>query len=124
MVKITELLHVSVLVSDLQRARDFYEGILALTPNPNRPDLGFPGIWYDIGRQQIHLLALPNPDAGVVRPEHGGRDRHLALGVEDFEELKQTLDRQGLPYTLSRSGRMALFCRDPDGNGVELIGAG
>jgi len=26
-----------------------------------------------------------------------------------------------VPYTLSRSGRRALFCRDPDGNAIELV---
>lgn len=27
----------------------------------------------------------------------------------------------GIPYTRSRSGRTALFCRDPDGNALEFI---
>jgi glyoxylase I family protein len=31
------------------------------------------------------------------------------------------LDVAGIPYTLSRSGRRAIFCRDPDGNALELI---
>ncbi len=48
---------------------------------PDRPDLPYPGEWYELGGgQQLHLMKLPNPDAGSVRPEHGGRDHHLALG--------------------------------------------
>ena len=117
---ITEFLHVSLLVADLARARGFYEGVLGLLPG-DRPELSFDGVWYGIGVQQIHLLVLPNPDPVIGRPEHGGRDRHVALGVEDFDRLKRSLEQAGIPYTLSRSGRTALFCRDPDGNAVELV---
>lgn len=122
MIVITEFLHASLLVADLAAARAFYEGVLGLAPSPNRPALGFDGVWYEIGRQQIHLLVLPNPDPVAGRPEHGGRDRHIALGVDDLEQVKRALDQAGIPYTMSRSGRPALFCRDPDGNAVELVG--
>lgn len=120
--KITEFLHTSVLVSNLAEARKFYEGVLELKPSPNRPEMAFDGVWYEIGAQQIHLLALPNPDPVRGRPEHGGRDRHIALGVDDLDQLKRALEQAGIPYTMSRSGRPALFCRDPDGNALELVG--
>jgi glyoxylase I family protein len=120
--KITALLHASLVVSDLEKSRRFYEGILGLAPSPKRPEMGFDGVWYEIGPQQIHLLVVPNPEAGLARPEHGGRDRHVALGVLDLEAVRAGLERAGIPYTRSRSGRPALFCRDPDGNAFELIG--
>jgi len=118
---ITNFLHASLLVSNLATARDFYEGVLKLTPSSQRPAMAFDGVWYEIGAQQIHLLVLPNPDLVSGRPEHGGRDRHIALAVDDFEELQYALEQAGIPYTMSRSGRPALFCRDPDGNAVELV---
>lgn len=121
MIKVTQLLHASLLVADLGRARAFYEGVLGLAPSPARPAMSFDGIWYDIGAAQIHLLCLPNPDPVEGRPAHGGRDRHTALAVEGWEELKARLDAAGIGYTLSRSGRRALFVRDPDGNALELI---
>lgn len=121
--KITALLHASLMVSDLGRARRFYEGILGLTPSDQRLEMGFDGVWYEIGPQQIHLLSLPSPEFGLPKPEHGGRDRHIALRVADLAALRAELDQAGIPYTLSRSGRPALFCRDPDGNAFELIGA-
>jgi glyoxylase I family protein len=43
--------------------------------------------------------------------------------VAEFEALKARLESAEIPFTLSRSGRRALFCRDPDQNGVELIAA-
>jgi glyoxylase I family protein len=117
-----ELHHVSLLVTDTAQSLDFYCGVLGLKVDHSRPDLGFPGAWLNVGERQLHLLELPNPDPLENRPTHGGRDRHTAFTVDDFEAVRKRLDAAALPYTLSRSGRRALFCRDPDGNAVELIG--
>ena len=118
------LLHAGLLVSDLARAKTFYESVLGLTPCP-RPELPYPGEWYDLGGgQQLHLMQLPNPDAGSDRPEHGGRDRHIALAVRDMAALKSRLDAAGVRYTASKSGRAALFCRDPDSNTIEFVEIG
>ena len=121
MPEISGFLHASLLVSDLARARTFYENVLGLIPSSARPEMSFDGVWYEIGAQQIHLLALPNPDPVEGRPAHGGRDRHVALAVNDLADLKQALEQAGIAFTLSSSGRPALFCRDPDGNAIELI---
>jgi glyoxylase I family protein len=118
--QVTQLMHVSLLVQDVSTAHAFYEGVLGLTPSTQRPDLGYAGVWYELGAQQIHLIALahaPQP----IHAEHGGRDRHIALGVDDIAALKSRLDARGIAYTLSRSGRRALFCRDPDGNALEFV---
>lgn len=118
------LLHVSVIVADVARALHFYHDLLGIDINPQRPDLGYPGAWLQIGTQQIHLLQVPNPDTSSQRPAHGGRDRHAAFGVQQhFEALIARLDSAHIPYTLSLSGRRALFCRDADGNTLEFIAA-
>lgn len=116
--------HVSVLVADTSIALGFYHDLLGLGINTARPDLGYPGAWLNLddGRQ-IHLLELPNPDASIQRPEHGGRDRHVAMHVEALDVLIDKLETAGVGYTMSRSGRRALFCRDPDGNALEFIEA-
>ncbi|WP_124951354.1 VOC family protein [Sulfuriferula thiophila] len=118
---IVSIHHVTLLVADLPRARDFYEGRLGLEINPARPVMSFEGVWYDIGAAQIHLMRLPNPDAGLERPAHGGRDRHVAFLINDIVELQARLTRADIPFTLSQSGRRALFCRDPDDNALEFI---
>lgn len=112
--------HISLIVADTGRALAFYQGLLGLSL-ARRPELNFPGAWLTIGEQQLHLLELANPDPTVGRPDHAGRDRHLALKVVGLDTLITTLEQHGIPYTRSRSGREAIFCRDPDGNGVELI---
>jgi catechol 2,3-dioxygenase-like lactoylglutathione lyase family enzyme len=119
---ITGILHATFLTADLAKSRAFYEGVLGLRPNPNRPSMSYDGVWYDVApNQQIHLMLLPNPEAGLQRPAHGGRDRHVALAVSDLAKLIARLDQAGIAYTLSSSGRRALFCRDPDGNALEFI---
>jgi len=125
MIKITRLLHSTILVANLAQSIEFYEDLLGLEADPARPDLGYPGKWYDIGKQQIHLMQLPDPEKihgyQIDRPEHAGRDRHIAVEVDSVENLAKLLDGEKIFYTMSRSGRRALFCRDPDGNGLEFI---
>lgn len=123
MTAILGLHHVSLIVADTARALDFYRDVLGLTIDPARPALPFPGAWLLLGDRQLHLLELPNPDPVEARPVHGGRDRHTALTVDDLDGFVERLAQAGIAYTLSRSGRRALFCRDPDGNAWELIEA-
>lgn len=121
--KVSALLHVTFLTSDLAKSRVFYEGVLGLRSDPKRPPMSFDGVWYDVAaNQQIHLMLLPDPEAGLLRPAHGGRDRHVALSVSDLAQLRVCLDAAEIAYTLSQSGRPALFCRDPDGNALEFVG--
>lgn len=112
--------HASLIVSNTQMALDFYCGALGMRQT-ERPDLGFPGAWLQLGAQQLHLLELDNPDPTTGRPDHGGRDRHVALMVTQLDPIKERLEKHHIRYTLSISGRRAFFCRDPDGNAIEII---
>lgn len=121
MIRVTAFRHVSVLVSDTTRALAFYRDVLGLPPVPDRPPLPFPGAWLDLGQgQQIHLLELEATGRGGA-DRHGGRDYHLALEVADLDAAVAALQAAGVAFTSSRSGRRALFCRDPDGNAIELM---
>ena len=114
--------HSSLITSNLESAKHFYVDVLGLPLDESRPDMGFDGLWLDMGAgQQIHLLNLPNPEAGIDRPEHGGRDRHVALLTDDLEAVIAKLEQHSVTYSRSKSGRAALFCRDPDGNAIEII---
>ncbi len=115
--------HIGLIVTDLNRAAQFYEGILGLSRTA-RPELAFEGIWYGLAAgQQIHLMLLHNPYADSKKPAHGGRDNHVALHTDAFDAIRQRLDTARISYSMSQSGRTALFCRDPDGNTIELIQA-
>jgi catechol 2,3-dioxygenase-like lactoylglutathione lyase family enzyme len=118
-----KIAHIGLIVADLQRSALFYEQLLGLS-RIERPQLSFDGIWYGLeSGQQIHLMRLDTPYAGCERPTHGGRDNHVALCCDAFDAIRQRLEAAGVDYTLSKSGRRALFCRDPDDNTIELIAA-
>lgn len=118
---ITGIAHSSLLVADLDRALRFYQDILELDPDGARPALGYPGAWLNVGSQQIHLIELSSLDPTNNRSEHPGHDRHTALYINSLASLTEILKAAAISYTLSHSGRAAVFCRDPDGNGLEFI---
>lgn len=119
---IEKLLHASLLITDLSVSRAFYEVILGLQPNLSRPVLSTTGIWYDIGAAQLHLLvsSATTKEKSLLYP---GEDAHIALQVQDVEQLKQRLEQAKIVFTTSRSGRKAVFCRDPDGHALEFTQA-
>ncbi|KAK2412441.1 hypothetical protein P8452_72809 [Trifolium repens] len=114
--------HVGVLCENLERSLDFYQNVLGLKINEARPHdkLPYRGAWLWVGSEMIHLMELPNPDPLTGRPQHGGRDRHTCIAIRDVSKLKAILDKAGISYTLSRSGRPAIFTRDPDANALEF----
>lgn len=119
---ILKLHHASLIVADLDIALSFYQNILGLSCDASRPDLGYPGAWLILpDNQQIHLMQLDNPDKKSHRPEHGGRDHHIAFTVSSIEKIAASLEQREMIFSKSKSGRKALFCRDPDGNALEFI---
>ncbi|CAH8377207.1 unnamed protein product [Eruca vesicaria subsp. sativa] len=114
--------HVGLLCENLERSLEFYQNLLGLEINEARPHdkLPYRGAWLWVGAEMIHLMELPNPDPLTGRPEHGGRDRHACIAIRDVSNLKEILDKAGIEYTMSKSGRPALFTRDPDANALEF----
>jgi len=115
--------HVAIIMSNLKQAAHLYGDILGLEQDV-RPDLEFDGLFYKLGNgQQLHLMQLDNPEKDNIRPEHGGRHHHFALAVPDLECIQAKLDAEGITYTASKSGRVAIFFYDMDGNAIELMQA-
>ena len=115
---ISQILHVALTVTDLTRSQRFYEDVLGL-PLVERP-LNFPGVWYRIGRQQLHLIQVDQIIPDQANAEKWGRNRHLAFGISDLDDMRQKLESRHIPIQMSASGRAALFIRDPDGHIIEL----
>lgn len=114
--QITQYLHTAVLVSDLERAENFYSNVLGLSKVERK--LKYPGAWYQLGELQIHLIVAPT--TSKLQPEKWGHNPHIALGVTDLNAAKTKLINHTCPIQTSASGRAALFTQDPDGNIIEL----
>ncbi|TLS37073.1 VOC family protein [Pseudalkalibacillus caeni] len=122
MIKYKCLHHVSLTVTDLERAKEFYGEKLCLK-EISRPDFDFPGAWYEIEDQQLHLIV--HPSAQTIRQDKSlsSREGHFALRVGNYydtlEWLKQN-EVEVLEKPYGKSGFAQIFCADPDGNLIEL----
>ncbi len=114
----TVFLHTAINVSDLERSAAFYEGVLGLC-RVERP-LQFPGLWYQVGAVQVHLIPAAQVIQQIQDGDRWGRNPHFALGVTDLAALSAKLTAAGIPFQASASGRAAIFVQDPDGNLIEL----
>lgn len=115
--------HVSLSVSDLEKAKAFFGKILCLK-EIERPNFDFPGAWYEIGgNQQLHLIVDPNSQTIRQDKRLSSREGHLALRVVNYYDtlnwLKQH-DVEILEKPNGTSGFAQIFCADPDGNLIEL----
>jgi lactoylglutathione lyase len=105
---------VTLTVSDLKRATDFYEQVLGLQKKYQFGDYA----GFDCGGVEIGLKTW----GGLKNPREG--EPCLDLLVNEVDEAYQALKRKGVvflkePQDTSWGGRIALFS-DPDGNSLQL----
>jgi len=122
MFAIERLHHVSLNVTDLARAKDFYGTVLGLR-EVYRPDLGFPGAWYEVGDGMLHLIVHPPTRTLRGTRDIDGRDGHFALRVASFDDALAHLRRHGVDVVERRRNITPwaqVYFTDPDGNVIEL----
>jgi lactoylglutathione lyase len=107
--------HVSMAVTDVEKAAAFYKALLGLK-EVSRPGNG--GINLGLGDGFLGLYKLPNP----------GTVNHFCIGVDDFDpdKMADRLKQQGIQATVDRnpanrtSGGDQLYFTDPDKTRVQL----
>jgi catechol 2,3-dioxygenase-like lactoylglutathione lyase family enzyme/uncharacterized protein YunC (DUF1805 family) len=128
-VRVKGLDHVTLVVADLERSKRFYCGLLGMDC-VERPGFNFPGLWFQAGNTQIHLIlehegsapaGFPAPPE-YVRP---GRTFHYAFEVADAMAARAKLvaasvAMKGEPKHRP-DGCLQVFCLDPDGHVVEVF---
>lgn len=122
MLEIESLHHVSVAVTDLVAARQFYGGVLGLREIA-RPPFPFEGAWYAIGDRQLHLIVHPESKALRHTGAIDSHDGHVALRVRSYAGAKTHLEALGVPLRDRYDNRTPwaqLFVLDPDANVIEL----
>jgi catechol 2,3-dioxygenase-like lactoylglutathione lyase family enzyme len=113
--QVTQIDHVSVLVTDPARSRSFYRDVLGLREIAKPKTFDFRVLWFDLGNQQLHLLLKPQPD--TLSP------RHFALRVADAGRARAHFHGHGVPIqeTTPIPHCDRFFVHDPDGNRIEII---
>jgi catechol 2,3-dioxygenase-like lactoylglutathione lyase family enzyme len=117
-IKVEAVDHLAINVTDVPRAKNFYEKLLGLEEIDRPESFKFPGAWYRVGTFVIHLVGTSTPDAE--------RSSHYCLWVEDVHGTCKTLEAAGFPIkweTLKIPGIDRFFTRDPDGNRIEFQGS-
>ncbi|MBU6410472.1 MAG: VOC family protein [Verrucomicrobia bacterium] len=116
--KITGVSFFAYAVSDMKKARAFYEGVLGFKPNSEYDGTKNPNwVEYDIGPTTLGIGCAP----GMWDPSPKGAS--AALEVDDFDEALATVKAQKLPIVMGPHEfppcRMVVIA-DPDGNRLTL----
>lgn len=122
MIQVATLHHVSVSVTDLDRARHFYGDLLGLKEIP-RPPFDFPGAWYQLGDRQLHLIVHPATRTLRRTTSIDSRDGHYGVRVRSYRRTLEHLAEQGIVFRDKPQGLTPwpqIFLTDPDGNVIEL----
>ena len=127
--KLAAIHHVAIIVSDYEKARDFYVNKLgfAVVRDNFRKERNDWKLDLSVGDGadaiELEIFAEPNPPKRVNRPEACGL-RHLAFRVEDVEATVAELAQIGIecePIRLdSYTKKKMTFFFDPDGLPLEL----
>jgi predicted enzyme related to lactoylglutathione lyase len=117
-IQVNEIAFFAYAVSDMKKARDFYEGILNLKPNSEYDGSGNPNwVEYDIGAGTMGIGCAP----GMFDPSPKGAS--AALEVADFDAALAAVKAKGVPIVMGPhdfpSCRMVVL-GDPDGNRITL----
>ena len=119
MTKITEVAFIAYPVSDINRAREFYENLLGLQPGEFNHELeGMPGkywIEYEVGNVTFAISNAWEP-AGQSGPS-------VAFEVEDLQEAVSHLKKAGVAFLVENIETPVCsfaLVTDPDGNGITI----
>jgi len=101
--------HVSVLVSDVERSRAFYQNLFALSTLSEDKEHGI----VRLGRKRVIVSIRKELPYGTVD--------HFGVGVENFsrDRVTQALKQRGL--TAQENWQYGYYLKDPDGVNVQLV---
>ena len=114
--------HEGIVTADAERAKDFYCRVFGWQVL-QRPAFKSAGYW--IGTPgifpQVHIIQSDMVPPGASAPV-SALGRHTCFEVADYDAMKATLDREGIPWVENTQpgGGVQILCNDPDGNTLEF----
>lgn len=120
--------HITLVVADLERSARFYVDLLGMQ-RVERPGFNFPGLWFQAGKTQIHLIVEhenSGPAGWPDAPPRAGAGRvcHFAFETNDCLAAVERLKAAGVRVRgtgLRPDGYHQTWFYDPDGHVVELF---
>jgi catechol 2,3-dioxygenase-like lactoylglutathione lyase family enzyme len=112
---ISQIDHVSVIITDVERSRHFYHDLLGLKEINKPRTFDFIVLWFELGNHQLHLLLKDRQDTRSPR--------HFALRVSDARAARSYFREHDVATeeTTPIPGADRFFIYDPDGNRIEII---
>jgi len=123
---ITKIGHLAFVVSDMEKAEEFYTGILGF---PRVFDLkdsaGQPWInYYKVADGQFVELFYRKAESQAAQSPTVGYS-HCCFVVEDIHEIAEQVETRGgeldRPIKVGADGNYQCWVRDPDGNRIEFM---
>ncbi|ARI78624.1 VOC family protein [Halobacillus mangrovi] len=115
--------HVSILVTDIEKSKRFYGEVLGFQESNARPEFGFPGAWYQIGKTQLHLIEYEDGKTLRGTTEIDSRDGHFAIRVNDIEVFIERMEANHVKMLNKPHNKTEwhqVYISDPDGNIIEF----
>ena len=145
--RLTDMHHVGLTVSDIERSIVFYRDVLGMTLVRRRPRVdadyvgrqtGYAGVALSVAsfqvlpesRQTLEVVQYLNHDGSPIDPAtNRAGSSHLCLLVSDFHACHAELKAKGVdfksePVTITagpNKGGMVIYLSDPDGYTIELF---
>jgi catechol 2,3-dioxygenase len=113
--------HVVIKMRDLDKAREFYEGVLGMTVSSETSI----GLFFHFGDYHHDIAVFKtSPDAELPKRDQVGLV-HIAVVADSLETVKQIYERckeKGVPIdnTTDHGFTKSLYIRDPEGNAIEV----
>jgi catechol 2,3-dioxygenase-like lactoylglutathione lyase family enzyme len=115
------LRHLAIKVSDMPRARAFYEGLLGMKvvwePDPDN-------VYLTSGSDNLalHKAAEGRKEGGDTVLDHFG---FLVEGVQQVKEMEAAFRKAGIkiihPFKVHRDGSVSFYMADPEGNVIQIL---
>lgn len=126
MVSATHIHHMTLIVNDADKTRDFFGRILGL-PEIKKPNPDMAVVWFGMESNELHCMVRPGQvedgrtDLSLNGQERGFEGRHVAFTVEEsLDEVAAVFEEEGISYHRGTAGLPQIFCEDPSGNFIEI----
>ena len=119
------LKHLALRVTDIQKARDFYQGLLGMKtvwePDPEN-------VYLSSGQDNLALHQIPNAELAQYHQDASQFMDHFGFLVEkpeQVEEVFKKMEKAGVriikPIKRHRDGSISFYMADPDGNVIQIL---
>ncbi len=115
MIEASGIDHIVLHVADVKRSKEFYSGLLSMTPYRENDTQ----VFLHAGAQGVALFKR-----GAGMPATSGGDmNHLALNVSSgtYDSLKAELEGAGVKVSGRPGDDHCIYFNDPDGHRLQLI---